>query len=375
MEQKKDVGILTYHTGYNYGASLQAYALMITIKKMGFSCEIINFETERFLASREMFSRKPTRLKEVIKIASRLPYYGDLKERQRLFDSYTNEYLDISPLYRSEQEVIAHSTEYKCIVCGSDQIWNLSQNDSPAANPLFFLNFPKTQRRISYAASFGIWVKDASDKEDVFLPWLKQFDSISVRETSGVEYVKSLGLDCKLCLDPTLLLDAQDYDHICVERLIPEKYVLLFSWMCTEDVIQAAKLVGKELKLPVYNIVPPPRAMFKGIKRKLDVGPSEFLSMIKYAEFVVTNSFHGAAFSITFEKPYVSIVTGKADLRMKSLLEQLGLKKHLVSNKNLNINELMKIDYSAVREKKISLRKDSLDYLKNALAGLKDDQF
>lgn len=370
MEFKKDVGILTYHTGYNYGASLQAYALMTAIKKMGYSCEIINFETERFVASREMFSRKPERMKEVIKIASRIPYYSSLKKRQTLFDNFTKECLEISPLYRSEQEVKVHAIDYKCIVCGSDQIWNLSQDDAPAANPLFFLNFPKEQRRVSYAASFGKWVKEAPNNENTFLPWLKQFDSISVRETSGVEYVRSLGLECSLCLDPTVLLDADDYESICVDRIIPEKYILLFSWLCTDDVVQAAKKVGKELNLPVYNIVPPPRAMFKGIRRKLDVGPREFLIMIKNAEFIVTNSFHGTAFSTTFEKPYASIVTGKADLRMKSLLEQLGLENHLVTKDELDVKRLLDTDYENVSKKKGAVRKESLEYLKNALKGL-----
>ena len=139
------IGILTYHTGYNYGASLQAYALQTIIKKMGFQCEIINFETERFVASREMFSRHPKRVKEVIKIITRIPYIKSLKKRQTLFDNYTENCLDISPLYRTEEEVINHAGEYDCIVCGSDQIWNLSQDDAPAANPLFFLNFPKKQ--------------------------------------------------------------------------------------------------------------------------------------------------------------------------------------------------------------------------------------
>lgn len=368
--KRATVGILTYHTGYNYGASLQSYALMTSIRKIGYSCEIINFETERFVASREMFSRKPQRMKEVIKITSRVPYYASLMKRQQLFDQYTSECLNVSPLYRTEQEVRDHASDYACIVCGSDQIWNLSQDDAPAANPIFFLNFPKKQRRVAYAASFGKWEKEAPQHEDLFLPWLKQFDSISVRETSGVEYVKSLGLDCTLCLDPTVLLDAKDYEKICTERLIPEKYILLFSWKCTADLIQAAKEVSKHLGFPVYNIVPPPRAMFKGIKRKLDVGPREFLSMIKNAEFVVTNSFHGTAFSTTFEKPYASIVTGGADLRMKSLLEQLGLENHLLTSDQIDLNKLMDTDYDTVRGKKMELRKSSLEYLETALMGV-----
>lgn len=361
------VGILTYHTGYNYGASLQAYALLTTIKKLGIPCEIINFETEQFVASREMFSHHPRRVKEVIKIVSRIPYKSSLKRRQLLFDDFTRKCLVLSPLYRSEQDVIDHAEEYDCIICGSDQIWNLSQDDAPAANPIFFLNFPKSQKRISYAASFGKWVEEASQHQDIFLPWLKQFDSISVRETSGADYVRSLGLECELTLDPTILLDAEDYDSVCMKRIIHEKYILLFSWLCTDDVVESAKKVAKEMNLPLYNIVPPPRAMGKRITRKLDIGPREFLSMIKYAEFVVTNSFHGTAFSITYKKPFVSVISKKPDLRMESLLEQLELSDHLVEKDNIDVKELLKTDFSITNEKKKKLRQSSMSFLKRAL--------
>lgn len=366
-----NIGILTYHSGFNYGACLQAYALQTVIKKIGYDSEVINFETERFVASREMFSRHPRRLKEFIKLFSRLPYWQSLHKRELLFNSYTFDVLKSTPRYKTEKEVIEHAEDYDCIVCGSDQIWNLSKtHDAPAANPIFFLNFPKKQRRISYAASFAHFVKEAPLHEDEFMPWLKQFDAISVRETSGVEYLKSRGLDCTLTLDPTILLDKEDYESICSERLVEGKYILMFGWNTNQDLIDVAKSVSKKLNLPVYNIVPPPRAMFCGIPRKLDVGPCEFLSMIKHAEFVVTNSFHGTAFATTFERPYVSVVTGKADTRMHSLLTQLGLSDHLVTKDRVDVDRMMSTDFTSVREKKAALRKESFDFLQSALKGL-----
>ena len=365
------IGILTYHSGFNYGACLQAYALQTVIKKLGYDNEVINFETERFVASREMFSRHPRRLKEFIKLISRLPYWESLHERERLFNNYTFDVLKSTPRYKTETEVIEHAEDYDCIICGSDQIWNLSKfHDAPAANPIFFLNFPKKQRRISYAASFAHFVKEAPLHEDEFMPWLKQFDAISVREKSGMEYLKSRGLNCTLTLDPTVLLDKEDYESICSKRLIEGKYILMFGWNTNKDLIDVAKSVSKKLNLPVYNIVPPPRAMFCGIPRKLDVGPCEFLSLIKHAEFVVTNSFHGTAFATTFERPYVSVVTGKADTRMHSLLTQLGLSDHLVTKEKVDVEKMMTTDFVSVRERKASLRKESLEFLQSALKGL-----
>lgn len=373
--KRKTVGILTYHTGFNYGASLQAFALQTIIKKLGYTCEIINFETESFVASREMFSRKPKRLKEFIKIVTRVPYYSALKQRQILFDEYTQNCLAVSPLYRTEQEVIDHAADYECIVCGSDQIWNLSKEAGPAANLLFFLNFPKKQRRVAYAASFGKWVVEASWMEEYFLPWLKEFDFISVREDSGTKYIKSRGIPCTLTLDPTILLDKEDYETICKERQIAEPYVLMFSWSCGNEVVRAAKKAASELALPLYSLTPPPRTLGTGIKRKLDAGPREFLSWIKFADFVVTDSFHGTAFSTIFEKPYVSIVSHEhADTRMASLLYQLGLDDHLVDAEHVDIEKMKKTDFGVVRERKDSLRANSLDFLRHAFKGLEREE-
>ena len=92
--------------------------------------------------------------------------------------------------------------------------------------------------------------------------------------------------------------------------------------------------------------------------------------MVKHAEFVVTNSFHGTAFSNTYEKPYVSIVSGKPDTRMASLLNQLGLSDHLVTKDKLDVQTMINTDFTAVREKKAALRQSSFDFLKRSLAGL-----
>lgn len=368
---RKKIGILTYHSGFNYGACLQAYALQTTLKKFGYDSEIINFETDAFVASREMFSTKPRRLKEFIKNITRIPYWKSLHERERMFNSFTFEVLKSSPRYRTEDEVIKHAEDYDCIICGSDQIWNLTHvKDDPAITHLFFLNFPKKQRRVAYAASFASFTKIAYLHEDEFIPWLKEFDAISIREQDGYEYVKSKGIECELALDPTILLDKEDYEPICRERLIEGKYIAMFGWNTNDDLVETAKLVSKKLNLPVYNIVPPPRKMFCGIPRKLDVGPCEFLSIIKNAEFVVTNSFHGTAFSTTFEKPYVSVVSGKADSRMYSLLQQLGLDNHLIHKEDLDVDAILSTDFSNVRDKKVLLRQSSFDFINNALRGL-----
>lgn len=364
-----DIGILTYHTGFNYGASLQAYALSHILKKKGLSCEIINFETERFLHSREMISRKPVRMKEHIKNVFRAPYYRVLMKRENMFNRFRNEMLPVSALYRTEEEVVRHADEYRTIVCGSDQIWNLgAYGDEFAANMLFYLNFPKKERRVSYAASMGYWIKDAHCREAEFVPWLKEFDVISVRESGTEEYLKSLGIPCVTVLDPTLLLDVEEYKKISCASDVKEPFILLFSWNTPKSVVCAAKKLSRMTGVPVLNIVPPPRGMFSGIRRKLDVGPREFLGLMEKADYVITNSFHGTVFSNIFEKKYFYICDKYPDVRIASLLKQLNLQDHIFHSLDTDaLHTVEKTDFGEVKKKIEKLRKASFEFIDNEI--------
>lgn len=362
----KKIGILTYHACFNYGACLQAYALQQTIIKYQPDCEIIDYQSDILRDISDVFSKKPKHSKEVIKNLTRLPYFSQLVKRQKMFENFISNDLLTSQRYRTEKEVEIHAEDYECIVCGSDQTWNLEPSIR-YQNPVYYLNFPKKQRRVSYATSFGDWVEKAQNHEDVFLPWVKTYDSLSMREDSGVKYLQSKGLECELVLDPTLLLTSQEYDKICSEPIMKEPYVLLFSWNGAKEAVEVTKKIAKELKCKPIYIVAPPRAMFSGIERKLDVGPKEFLSLIKNAEFVVTNSFHGTVFSALYEKPFVSVVSGKADTRRQSLLKQLGLLHHLVTPEELNLNDIKSTDFKKVKKQITILKQKSLDYLKRAI--------
>ena len=367
-------GTLTYHSGYNYGASLQAFALQTVLKdKLGIDNEIINFEPNDFFESRRMLTRHPKRLKEIIKTFTRLAHYKALKKRENLFDDFTNEHLAVTPLYRTRDEAIDATKKYDCLICGSDQIWNLgASGDEFAANKLYYLNFPKNEKRISYAASFGGWVKEAPKMSDEIKKWLSEFDSLSVREPAAKAFLEQLGLSSEVDVDPTLLLDADDYRKISKDPGgLPKRYVLLFSWNVDHDMVDIAKQASRELGAPVINIVPPPRVMFSGIDRRLDIGPREFLYLVDNAEFVVTGSFHGTVFSSLFEKDFISVYKNVPDVRMKSTLERLGLSHRLRDIEEIEREDFKsgnKGDYDQMQRRLRDLRKESLEYLRRELA-------
>lgn len=195
----------------------------------------------------------------------------------------------------------------------------------------------------------------------------KDVDKLSMREESGVNLLRGKGLECEWVLDPTLLLQSEDYDRIARKRLIAEPYVLLFSWNGASEAVAIAKAAAAKIGCKAYYIVPPPRAMPCGIKRKLDVGPKEFLSLVKYASFVVTNSFHGTVFSTIYRKPFISAISGTVDARRASLMKQFGLEDHLMSPVNIDFEKTLNTDFEKVEERLKPLREHSLRYLYNAL--------
>lgn len=360
------IGILTYHACFNYGACLQAYALQQTIKKRHEDCKIIDYQSTKLIDINHPFCKMPKHPKEVVKNLTRLPYLKQLQERKRLFEAFINHTLDLSERCSNDAEVEIECGKYDCVVCGSDQTWNLDPSIR-YETPLYYLNFPKRQRRVTYATSFGSWVRDFHTREKELMPWIREFDHLSMREESGVELLRGKGLECEWVLDPTLLPSQKEYDEIARERITSEPYVLLFSWNGAKEAVEITKAVASDLKCKAIYIVPPPRAMFCGIERKLDVGPREFLSLVKHAEFVVTNSFHGTVFSTIFHKPFVSAIAGDVDARRASLMKQLGLEDHLMSPDNLDIDKIQDTDFTRVEENIKPLRERSLNYLYNAL--------
>lgn len=368
----RKVGILTYHACNNYGASLQAYALQTTVKSLlgaDATCKIIDYRSEVMMNIVTPFAKRIDHPKELIKTLSRMPYRKPLLRRHELFDSFGREVLDTTERCLTPEDVKREVGHFDTVICGSDQTWNLDPGIR-YQNPVYYLNFPKAERRIAYATSFSDWVVEAAKKKDYLYSMVSTFDALSMREATGVDLLKSWGLKCDHVCDPTLLLGKEDYSRIANYDAVPDKpYVLYFAWSGTKDSIKAAKAAGRAFGMPVVNIVPPPRAMFSGIGRKLDVGPREFLGLVESARFVVTNSFHGTAFSAIYGKPFVSVCSDSGETRRSSLLRSLGLGDRLCSVDNLDFSHLGEFDPAASRRAISDQREHAIKYLEGALFG------
>ena len=330
------IATITCHDVYNYGASLQAYALQQYLLEQGHDAEIIDYKPY-YLTGRYNWRHIPAE--------SRLFPYKDfiwiqclyflLKNRKiyatigrkHKFDEFKRKYLTLSKkTYTSVQGLRSVPPPADLYIAGSDQIWNTScENGKDAAFYLDFRN--KNTRRISYAASFAVSEIDSAYR-DFVTENLRRFDAISVRERTGVKIVAHLaaGKKAEQVEDPVFLLDRQRWEEFSASVTPQEKYVLVYDFTNDPTIREHAQQTARRLGVRIYSLndFAPLTYADRNIS---DAGPLEFLAWIKNAEFVLSNSFHATAFSVIFHKPFLTypLRGRKNHSRMQDFLNGLGL--------------------------------------------------
>jgi hypothetical protein len=292
----------------SHGANLQAYALQQVLRTMGHDNEIIHYRSPMdVLAAR----RSPfwlARHRTWKTISHLLPV---ARERARRTEGFRAGHLLFSQTrYLNESMLWESPPEYDAYITGSDQVWNPAYNRMAAAASPWFLGFaPSGRRRISYAASFGV-SRLTREEEPRYRSWLNGLDHLSTREFEGQEIIRRLtGREADLLLDPTLLLTAEAWSHIAAPFAASSPYILCYYMPGLENVTRTIAAMARRLSamtgwdvvnvgLKDYWILNP---FVRGI---FDAGPETLLGLIQNASFVLTNSFHGTAFSIIFRKPF-----------------------------------------------------------------------
>lgn len=366
-------GTITFHAPKNNGSFFQAYALQTVLQsQLGVENEIIDFCSEKQMRQYSVF-RKPKSRGDIGRNLISLAHYSGLKSRHERFDQIRKKHLALSKRCTTEQEVYEAANAYDTPICGSDQIWNTEARDY--SDTYFMAGVEK--KKISYATSFGSHI-ESIDKDKVQKN-ISGFSHISVREKAGKELLKELLPDKKaeLVCDPTLLLLKAEYSNLESNEGINGPYIFMYTINYSDEILLATQKLSKELQIPVYTT-------FTGyscikcrkyeIKVLYDVGPAEFLWLVENATYTCSNSFHGIAFSIIFEKQFCRPVsenedgTMAIDDRIDNLLSQLGLNEKTVKYSDVTSDLLQrKIDYTLVREKLDKIRENGIRYLKTAL--------
>lgn len=357
------IAIVTLYGFFNYGNRLQNYALQNCIEKMGHKVETIAVEVKEPCLKK--FAKKYLEKKEgyicVKKKAERI--------RSRNFHVFNENYIKTRILRQNDMLIpkdIAY--QYDHFIVGSDQVWNpLFWEKGERSTDLynFMLKFAPKQKRIAYAASFGI-DKLPCEWENLFADALNEFHKISVREEEGKKIVTSLShKDVSVVLDPTMLLHADEWRKIERKEILPKKEKYLLTYFLgeqSEEVKKKIERIGLKNNCRIINLMDSNETKF------YEVGPEGFVTLIDYAEAIYTDSFHATVFSILFQKPFVVLSRkhkNQSDMnsRLSTLLKSFNLEKCMSDSIEDN---LPYCDYDLCERLLEIKREESLAYLRDA---------
>lgn len=378
----KKIALFSCHNDPNYGSMLQAYALHAALKKLGWDSEYINYIIGN--EPPKGFGRILEKLKRLPQIPSilinrlfrnRSEFYffhtPDFASTIEAFHKFHDEYIPCSRkvYYRNSVERELDVTEYGYYMVGSDQMW--SPNLYSPAKP-YFLDFANLPNRCAYAPSMGTTVIPKEFAE-LIRNKLIAFDHLSCREAANSKFLTDLiGKPVTHVLDPTLLLTDNDWDMVAngSSLHIREKYILAYILGEKDNVIAFAEQLGKREQLPVYYILTRPK--YLPMKNLLTgVGPDSFVNLVRNASCVVTDSYHGTIFSITYQKNFYAFskregeIDSVDNIRILEFLQMLGLENRFQDEKKASF--LDDIDYTQCNSVIKSKRESSLLYLKECL--------
>jgi len=351
------IGIITFHKANNYGAVLQAYALQQYLFKLGHDVEIIDYCPNNKVSSKTNLASKLMKyIKQPIK---QLKARNTARANTGKFEFFRKENLLLTPNQYNDRSIEIDPPHYDCYIAGSDQIWNTDLSNQSKA---FYLHFVKEGLKISYAASFGKKELSKCD-EDYILNYLKTFDRISVREKYHAYLLKiCYNIDAEVTLDPVFLLTKYDWEKIIKPiNNLPAKYILVYVLECSDQLFECARIKAQELNSDIVYISLVNKKISGNVLR--GIGPSEFLYVISNASYICTNSFHGVAFSIIFNKNFTVIEHSTRNSRIDNILNLLSLEDRKYSAHNLN-----NINYNVINQRLNNLINHSQKFLKDCLS-------
>ena len=366
-------GLITFHFAHHYGAQLQALATMKAIQGLGHECKIIDYRLPHTTRTNQIF-KKSRAVRDMASDAHTALHYAAFQRRFQRFEDFVAQEMELSPQrYTSFAQLREGPPAYDVYVSGSDQIWNPYIFQDKQFDPAFLLDFVKEGRRIAYAPSLGV-PQLPEDKAAELKRFLEPFSALSVREKRGQVLVReAAGRQAKVVLDPTLLLNGDDWGKLAAPPQHQGPYILCYFVSDPGEAAPYALALSKRTGWPIVQLAGARRKIEGAREIVFDAGPREFLGLFQHAAAVVTNSFHGAAFSLQFKKDFFTSMSPKERReptfsRIYSLLSRLGCADRIIGLDTTAPIDA-KMDYDQVYERLEAARADSLAYLKAAVEG------
>lgn len=369
MEPDLKTGLLTFYHIHHYGAALQAAATKWAVEDLGASCDIINY----YVNQNNALFRAPVSVPNALSDIHTASRYPSLKRRYDRFDAFEKRVLGVGErLYESFDELRNAKLPYDLLISGSDQIWNPLIFPNRRFDPVFFGMFSHA-RKIAYAPSFGLpRLPDGMELE--LRGYLSSFSHVSVRERTGQEIIRdATGKEAPVVLDPVLLRTAHQWTAAASPKSVFPHGPYLLCYFIHPPALLAPyiRLLSETLKFPVVQLCGIRRKAYPGAHMIFDAGPTEFVRLFRDASFVLTNSFHGTAFSVLFQRPFFTAVSPGEQAepdkaRTYHLLDRLGLADRIVGiGRTASLDAPINWQYAS--ETLSREREASLSYLRQSL--------
>lgn len=350
------IGVLTFNRAYNLGAVLQAFSLQKALEESGGEAELIDYQCPAIDAMHKPYPVFHPGIKPKKRIYNLI--YNIVFTKRRLRFKQFQMRLKKSKTY-TKQTIGKADGLYDVFITGSDQVFNLRLT---GGDTTYFLDFVKSRKKISYAASFGVYLPE---KRELYRSLLQSFDYLSLREQSSAEKLREeLDLQAQIMPDPVFLHSKDEWiEFLNIRQSRAKKYILIYSLIEKKELYEIArdKSAGKDWKIIAITKVLKPAG--KADRYIRNAGPAEFLELLLNAEYVVTNSFHGTAFSLIFEKQFEVVLPGVASERIENLLDGLNLRSQIYDKNNYNKKNNTIIDYEKISPLVSKMKRTGSDYI------------
>lgn len=349
------IGILTFHRASNYGAVLQTYALQTTLKKLGADVSVIDYRCETVEKA-----HTPGRFLRAKGVKGVLRFPGKLR-KYMVFSAFRKRKLHLTQ--KADGKNVSNIVDsYDALVAGSDQLWS---KDFSGVDKTYFMPFSDSIRKYTYAISVGDKSVSTELKENLER-YADSIRGISLREESAKQKIEELcHKECRVDLDPTLLLSKKEWLKIAKQPKTKKPYILIYTVADPINLIETAKKMAEEKGWDIFYL----NSSFTGrcgVKKVRYSTPEEFVGWFASAECVFTNSFHGTAFSIITERDFYVEGKSKRGMNQRSadLLKSVGLSNRIIYG---DVLDMSKIDWERIDEIIIESRRRSLKYIKGII--------
>ncbi len=383
------IGILTTYYSKNYGAALQAYATLEKLRLMGYDSDMISYQKtqssyytphaviddERKMSTTAKIKRKIKNGFIKIKRPNANLVNGSIV-RNKEFEKFVEVYLGTKQVsFRSSDEFIdaVPNMPYDVFLCGSDQIWNPMVHNF---DDVYYLNFQTKAKKVSYASSVA-YNRFTESEILRICDAIKSIDSISVREKSTVDWLQPhVEKKVNHVIDPTFLLDKNDWLRLTSEKKFDGKYILVYLLNYNEQNKNIVSLISSFARKNGFRIICLPYTSIKFPKDidteyRYDIAPNDFIQLLNGAECVVTNSFHATALSINLNIPFYVVSSHERNkglqTRLSDLLEETKLEGRKIYSDTASICFDDRIDFESVNAIIEKRRNEGVEYLQKSL--------